>query len=151
MTLRADSLELWSPANGYAFEIRRGNLKDLPAYRGENVTIPAKPGQTWMSKVGDHLMVVLHGEVMGDGFGSAAAASYLARMEALNAIIDPDVGLFTLTLDSGAEGLSTGEQATIEVEFQRWVKAEEGPHFRIGDIECICISDPPGWTITSGS
>jgi hypothetical protein len=152
MTLLADSLELWSPSTGYAFELRVGRPgKDLPIYRGENVTLPTKPGQTFMSKVADNFPVRLYGIVMGAGTGQSAAESYMTRMDALNDILDVSNGQFTLTLNSGAEGLAEGEQATITVEFLRWTISAEGLHYRIGDIECQCISDPPGWTVVAGS
>lgn len=152
MTLLAEATELWAPSSGYAFEVRRGKpVKDLAVFRGENVVIPAKEGQTYMPKVADHLMVVLYGSVVGDSTGQTAAESYMDRMGTLNTILDPDNGQFTLTLTDGAEGLAEGEQATITVEFLRWVVEREGLHYRLGEIELLCISDPPGWTVTEGS
>ena len=152
MTLLADALELWSPSNGYAFEVRRGRPgKDLPVFRGENVVLPSKAGQTYMPKVADHFPLTLYGQVVGAGAGQSAAESFMDRMQALKDILDPDAGEFVLTLNSGAEGLASGESATITVEFVRWTIAQEGGFYRFGDIECLCISDPPGWTINAGS
>jgi hypothetical protein len=151
MTLLADALELWAPASGYAFEIVSGGPNDLPVFRGENVTLPSKEGQTYMTKVADHLPLVLHGLVTGEAAGATSAAqSFRTRMDALNDVVHPDNGQFTLTI-TGIEGLATGEQATITVEWLRYTTIQRGAHYRYLDIECQCLSDPPGWTVTSGS
>lgn len=152
MTLLADSTELWDVTNGYACELRKGRPgKDLPVFRGTNTVVPGQAGQTHRPKVADHFLVTIYAEVIGDGTGQSAAESYLTRMEVLNAILNPDNGQFTLTLNNGAEGLASGEQATITVEFLRWIIEQEGPHYRTGEIECISVSTPPGWTVTEGS
>jgi hypothetical protein len=152
MTLLVDALELWAPTAGYAFEIAEGGPDDLPVYRGANVTIPQKPGQTVMPKVADSMVVILHGQVHGEaGGGLSASESYLDRITALNNILDPDAGTFTITVAGEQEGLSTGETATITVEFQRWTKSLQGSHFRYGEIECVCVSDPPVWVVSAGS
>jgi len=152
MTLQVEALELWAPDAGYAFEIKQGGPDDLPVYRGENVTHPTKPGQTWMPKVTDHRLVTLHGQVAGEaGMLVTAPESYLDRITALNTIIDPANGLFSITLAAPFEGLASGETATLEVEFLRWVILNEGAFYRYGDIECICLDDPPSWVVDTGS
>jgi hypothetical protein len=141
--LVADTLELQDPSAGYYFEIRAGGLDGHPTVRGEDVTIPSKAGRTAMTLIADVLDVTLYGIVVGD-----TAQQFRANMDALRAIFDPAAEPFVLTIHAPLHGLSTGETASLNVRFLRFVSRESSEHFRIMDIECVCIDDPPAWAIT---
>ena len=145
----AGGLELQVLNGGYWFEITQGGLDASPIVRGENVTIPGKEGQTYMAKVADSLPVVLHGTVYG-----TSKADYLDKMDALRAVFDPAGGTFNIVVHPDASGVGggvgTGETATITVEFVRLVGPPAvGDRVRTFDLECVCISDPPAWTVGS--
>lgn len=146
----ADGLEMQDIATGRWFEIRVGGLDASPVVRGENVTIPSKTGQTWMAKVADHFPVTLHGIVFGTG--ATPKADYLDKMDALRAVFSPLVNPFDIVVHPDAAGvggrLTTGQTATITVEFLRFVGPPAmGDEARTFDIECVCISDPIGWQV----
>lgn len=149
------SLELQDPDNGFDFVFVRGGLDDLPAVRGENVVLPSKPGQTWMPKVEDSMLVTLSGVVSGTP-GAGARESYLSRMTTLRAIFNPSAEPFPIVVYPDAEGvggrLAAGETATILVEFLRFTGLPAmADRWRELEIECRCISDPPTWTIEEES
>lgn len=146
----ADGLELQSLTNGCWFEITVGGLDASPTVRGENVTLPSKTGQTWMTKKADHMLVTLHGIVFGTG--ATPQADYLDKMDALKAVFDPLSEPFNIVVHPTAAGVGgrlTGAQtATITVEFLRFVGPPAvGDEVRVFDIECRCISDPIGWQV----
>lgn len=151
--LVADStLELQDPTNGYYFEIREGGLDAHPSVRGVDSTVPGKPGQVVRNRVAHQRMVVLHGLVMGDpGMGTTAPESFRTRMDALKAIFDPTEDPFPLTIHAPLHGLTTGSTASLNVRFVRFVSSDFSEHFRLMDIECLCIDDPPDWVVASGS
>ena len=149
--LVADTLELQDVDAGYYFEIRAGGLDDVPEVRGSDVVIPGKSGRATYSRVSDSMVVSLHGIVMGAGSGVAAAESYRTRANALKAVFDPTADPFALTVHSPLEGLPSGDTATLNVRFLRFVVGEQGQHFRIMDIECECVDSPPVWVVSEGS
>jgi hypothetical protein len=146
--LVADSLELQDASAGYYFEIRQGGLDGHPEVRGSDVTIPGKPGQTWMPKVAHARPVTLHGIVMGQSsMGTTTAESFRTRMDALRGVFDPAAEPFPLTIHDPLHGVSG--TATINVVFLRFVNHAWSEHFTVMDIECVCIDDPPEWVIGS--
>lgn len=139
------TLELQDLTNGFWFEIVEGGLDAIAVVRGENVTIPAKDGQTVMTKVFDRMPVTLHGTVWG-----TSGTSYLTKMDTIRAIFDPTAGELDIVVHPDATGVGgrvgTGEIATITVEFVRLVGPPAvGDQVRTFDLECVCYSDPPGW------
>jgi hypothetical protein len=144
------SLELQDIANGYWFEISVGGLDGTFQVRGENVTLPGKTGQTYMTKVGSEWPVKLHGIVFG--VTTTPRIDYLTKVTALKAIFSPDAEPFTVVLHPDARGVGgqvgAGQTATMTVEFLRFIGPPAlGDEIRTLDIECRCISDPLGWTI----
>jgi len=146
----AASVEMQDLVNGRWFEITVGGLDSFPVVRGDNVVLPSKPGQTYMTKVEDHTPVTLHGTVYGTG--AAPGESYYDKMAALKTAFDPTVGTFDIVVHPDATGvggkLGTGETATITVEFLRFTGPPAvGDQVRTFDIECIAIGDPPTWVV----
>lgn len=149
------TLELQDPDNGFDFAIVRGGLDDIAAVRGPNVVIPSKPGQTWMPKVEDHMLVTLSGVVNGTP-GAGARESYLARMTTLRAIFNASHEPFPLVVYPDAEGVGgrvgAAETATIYVFCLRYTgQPSMGDRWREFEIECSAIDDPPTWAIEEES
>lgn len=150
------SLELQDPENGVLFFVVRGGLDDVPTVRGKNVTIPGKPGQTWMPKVEDSLPIILHGYVEGQGSSlGEQRQDYLDLMARIKAVFDPTAEPFEVDVYGGApfynEGLADDEVATIMVEFLRLTGPTGNGFVREFDLECRCISDPPAWVVEGSS
>lgn len=146
----AGGIEMQSITNGRWFGITVGGLDASPNVRGENVVLPSKTGQTYMPKVADTFPVTLHGVLFGTG--ATPKADYLDKMDALRAVFDPTGGTFDIVVHPTAVGvggqLTTGQTATITVEFLRFVGPPAiGDEVREFDIECVCISDPIGWQV----
>jgi hypothetical protein len=141
----ADTLELQS-VGAYWFEIVEGGLDARPPVRGSNVTIPGKPGQTFMPKVADPMPVTLHGTVYG-----STGTPYLERMDDLHTAL-PIGEEVVLTVHPDASGVGgkvpSGMTATITVEVLRYVGIPaRGDQVRELSVECLCLSDPPEWVI----
>jgi hypothetical protein len=145
--LVADGLELRAPDSGYFFEIKAGGPDAHPSVRGEDVVIPGKDGRIPMNRVLDVRLVTLYGIVMGDGTGDSARTSFRSRMDALKAVFDPVEPPFPLTIHSPLHGVSG--TATLNVRFLRFVESAHSEVYRIMDIECECVDDPPEWVIGS--
>jgi hypothetical protein len=149
----ADGLELQDLPNGYWFEIVVGGLDASPLVRGGNYVIPGLAGQIWAPKQAHEWPLTLHGTVHGDG--ATPEESYSQRMDALLDVFDPTDEPFFITVHPAAVGVGgrvpAGGSASIEVEFLRLVgPPARGDQFRIFDLECRCISNPPGWLIDEG-
>lgn len=146
--LVADGLELRAPTSGYFFEIKVGGPDAHASVRGEDVIIPGKSGRVAMSRVRDVRLVTLYGIVMGEeGGGDTARESFRTRMDALKAVFDPVEAPFPLTIHSPLHGVSG--TATLNVRFLRFVDMDHSEAYRVMDIECECVDDPPEWVITS--
>lgn len=146
--LVADGLELRAADSGYFFEIKTGGPDAHPTVRGEDVVIPGKDGRVAMNRVLDQRLVTLYGIVMGEaGGGDTARESFRARMDALKAVFDPVEAPFPLTIHSPLHGVAGS--ATLNVRFLRFVEKDYSEVYRIMDIECECIDDPPEWVIGS--
>lgn len=159
--ITADALELQDLDAGYWFEIVSGGLDAVVGFRESVTVVPGKPGRIPRRRVADALIVVLTGMVHGEaGMGDDAAQSYLSRMDALRAVFDPlrdpdDPIVLTVHPDATGVGgrVEAGDTATMSVRFVRLVgEPAQGDQYRQVELECECVTDPPGWVIsTAGS
>jgi hypothetical protein len=62
-------------------------------------------------------------------------------------VFDPVEPPFPLTIHSPLHGVSG--TATLNVRFLRFVESAHSEVYRIMDIECECVDDPPEWVIGS--
>ena len=148
--LVADSLELQSVSNGYMFEITQGGLDAHPDVRGSDTIIPGKAGREFRDRITDVRPITLHGIVMG-AEGSSTAESFRTRMDALKLVFDPVEDPFPLTIHAPLHGLTTGESATLNIRFLRFVSISFNEHYRLMDIECECVDSSPEWVVSTGS
>lgn len=110
-------------------------LAEPPEIRGEDVVIPGKAGQTWMTKVDDYRLIELDGYVQGQGVGlEARQQSWRQATDALMAIMDRTAAPGTLEVSGPYLGIAPGQTFSIEatcwrivpgiilarMTFQRW-------------------------------
>jgi hypothetical protein len=144
-----EALECQSLADGRWLDVVAGDRFAFATPRGENVTMPTKPGQTAMPFVDDFLPIKVTGPVWGDGATPALArASFATRMGALRTALGGIGTVVTLTAHPPNMGLATATTATIEAQVQRLVlPTPQGWQQVVVEIDLLCLSDPPAWVV----
>lgn len=143
MTLLIGALNVQSITDGYWFDIVENGPADWVAeVRGQRVLIPGRDGLYTPTDAfePEHLLIRLHGIVVGTGSSHAAVqASYATRMAALKTACD---------VAARADVTLVSDTWTAQAGFLRFVGPDSsrmGGEGRELDIE-FDATDPPEWT-----
>lgn len=137
--------------NGIYLELI-GGFDGVAEVRGEDLTIPGRPGRTRLSRVKHRRSILLRGFLAGGGTysgsgtaGESERESYRATVVIFQALFDPDDDAKSLVVTSPYLGLSTGLKS-ISASFVNAIWGDPiGDVFRTVDVELEAIGNPPDW------
>lgn len=137
--------------NGIYLELV-GGFDGVAEVRGEDITIPGRPGMTPLSRVKHRRPIRLRGFLAGGGTysgsgtaGESERESYRATVVIFQALFDPDDAAKSLVATSPYLGLPSGSKS-ITARFVNAIWGDPiGDVFRTVDVELEAVGNPPDW------